>query len=117
MDEIITQDLSRFGYRELHEAGRLLIACSDNQNNINDFLSNDIRVFFNSNSGYVFLSDSDFNVAMMNGDRIELWYSCPYCGHEGFFDDMEHEPEDQECTDYLVEIGVIEEEYEEEEDN
>jgi len=46
----------------------------------------------------------------MNGNNLEIWYNCPYCGHEGFKEDMEHDFESSECIRYLIEIGVIEEE-------
>ena len=45
----------------------------------------------------------------MNDDKLEIWYSCPYCGHEGFKEDLLHNPEDEDCTEYLKQIGVIEE--------
>ena len=53
---------------------------------------------------------------MMNGDKLETWYNCPYCGHEGFKEDMEHEPHNSECTRYLKEIGVISKENDEDEE-
>ena len=73
-----------------------------------DFDDDEVTIAFNTNSGYVFLTNSDFQAAMMNGDDLELWHNCPYCGHEGFKEDMEHDPKDEECTRYLKEIGVIE---------
>jgi len=65
---------------------------------------------FNTYSGYVFLTNSEYQVAFMNGNNLEIWYNCPYCGHEGFKEDMEHDFESSECIRYLIEIGVIEEE-------
>ncbi|MBU0847436.1 hypothetical protein KKH23_09660 [Patescibacteria group bacterium] len=107
-----TQDFSKFGYRELAMAGELLTKYSDNPNVID---GNGIHIEFNPNSGNVFIVDEDFNVAMMNGDVLEQWFNCPYCGHEGFLEEMDHEPQNNECTRYLKEIGVIKEEEEEEE--
>ncbi len=43
---------------------------------------------------------------MLNGDKLEPWYSCPYCGHEGFKSDMAHVPESSECSEYLKQIGI-----------
>lgn len=96
-----TQDLSKFGYIELDEAGTLLKAYADNPNVLD---GSEINVKFNPYSGSVFLVDEDYNVAMMNGDTLELWYSCPMCGHEGFLEDMEHNDDDEECQEYLNEI-------------
>lgn len=46
----------------------------------------------NSYSGYVFLTDEDFSVAMMNGNTLEQFHSCPECGAEGFAEDMPDNP-------------------------
>ena len=109
-----TNDLTKFGTRELREAGKLLIAYADNPP---DFLSDGVQVWFykegwphalaNNNSGYVFLSDEDFNVAMLNNGKLEQWFSCSNCGHEGFKEDMKHGWGDKDCDEYLKEIGVL----------
>ena len=108
-DEIVTSDWSKFGYREIEEAKELL-------SHIKEIESyGKVEVFFNTHSGCVFLSDEEYEVWMMNGDKIEKWFSCPYCGYEGFLEDMRHEPEDEECTRYMEEIGIFETSGEEEE--
>lgn len=84
-----TQDLSKFGYRELDEVGTLLKAYADNPS-----------VHDGSN-------DEDYNVAMMNGDTLEQWFNCPVCGHEGFLEDMYHNKDDEECQEYLEDIGAL----------
>jgi len=99
-----TRDLSKFGHRELTTARDLLNEYLKGF----DGLSDGIAVEFNPNSGNVFLVDEDYNVAMMKGDKLELWYNCPYCGHEGFKEDMKHKPLAADCTEYLKQIGVIE---------
>ena len=99
-----TRDLSKFGYREIRETIDLLTGYLDNT----AILDDGVAVEFNPNSGNVFLVDENYNVAMMNRDKLEKWYNCPYCGHEGFLEDMQHEAKDQECTDYMIEIGAIE---------
>ena len=50
--------------------------------------------------------NEDYQVAMMNGDNLESFYSCPQCGHEGFAEEMEHNEDDQECQNYLKDIEV-----------
>jgi len=78
---IITADFSKFGYRELKLASELLQAYLEQGA---DFLTEGITLNFNINSGFVFLSDEDYNVAMLNGEELEQFFSCPECGREGF---------------------------------
>ncbi len=110
--EVVTSDFSKFGYRERKMAADLLQA-SVTQGFPDDFYDSGVTINMNMNSGYVFLSNEDYQVAMMNGDKLESWYNCPYCGHEGFKDEMDHEPEAKDCTEYLESIGVVQEEEEE----
>lgn len=76
----VTNDLTKFGYRELAIAGELLKAYGDNGS---DFLYDGVQVWFNANSGYVFLSDSDFNVGVMEDGKVVQFFTCPECGYEG----------------------------------
>ena len=92
-----TTDLSDFGFRELIMAAALLTAYCESPP---DFLSDGVHLMMNMHSGCVFLTDEDFSVAMMNGDRLEQWHSCPECGAEGFAEDM---PETECCRRYLAE--------------
>lgn len=80
MDEIITSDLTQFGYKELYEAGQLLQAYAADGS---DFLYKGVNVFMNKNSGKVFLSDEDMRVGVLEGGRLVEFYSCPECGYEG----------------------------------
>lgn len=107
-DPVVTCDLSRFGYRELQEAAKLLTAyCEDASTTF--FLGDGVQLCFNTNSGYVFLTDEDYNVGMLNDDgKISQWHNCS-CGHEGFIEDMRHEPQDDECKTYMQELGLIDE--------
>ena len=120
-----TIDLSKFGYVELKETAKLLNAYIEDT----EVLDGDgVKVEFNPNSGCVFLVDEDFNVAMLNTesipqyddigniashkdvDKLELWYNCPICGHEGFLEDMPHHSDDdydEECQEYLKDIGAV----------
>ena len=108
-EETVTCDLARFGSRE-REMVRELLDAWHSQGLPDDFNDDEVKPFMNMNSGNVFLCNSDFQVAMMNGDKLESFYYCPYCGHEGFKDEMEHEAENAECTRYLNEIGIETEE-------
>ena len=93
--DIVTSDLSRFGYRELKMAAQLLAAYCDNPP---DFLGDQLTVMLNTHSGYVFLTDEDFNVGMMNGEALEQHHSCPECGSEGFAEEL---GESDCCRTYL----------------
>ena len=102
--EIMTADLSKFGNLEIDKAIELLKAYrKQGAENLGDGLT----LNFNTRSGNIFLSDDDYNVYMMNGDNLEQFFNCGYCGYEGFKEDMNHEPQDKDCTDYLKQIGVI----------
>lgn len=80
-NDIVTSDLARFGFREIKMAAILLAAYCENPP---EFLGDGLIVMLNLHSGYVFLTDDEFTVAMMNSDRLEQFYFCPECGAEGF---------------------------------
>lgn len=99
---VVTADLSAFGSRERRMAATLLTALAD-QGFPDNFEDDGVTVNMNMNSGFVFLSNSDYAVAMMNGPDLETFYSCPECGHEGFLDEMDHEG-GADCRRYLADI-------------
>lgn len=105
MEEITTADFSKFGYQERKMAEELLHAWNS-QGLPEDFDDDGVTIMMNTYSGNVFLTNSEFQAAMMNGDILETWYSCPICGHEGFKEDMYHDG-DAKCVEYLKEIGMI----------
>ena len=84
--EIVISDLSKFGYREKEIAAKLLTAMCKGLPE--DFDDDEVTVAMNTNSGYVFLTNSEYQVAMFNGDNLESFYSCPECGCEGFFNEI-----------------------------
>lgn len=103
-----TTDLKDFGHRELEIAGELLHAIQYGLPS--DFDGNGVHVMFNMNSGYVFLTNSEFQVAMLDDNGILCsFYNTPYEGHEGSFEDLmdmydDMHPEDQEYMDMLKEF-------------
>lgn len=106
---VTTTDLAEFGWREKRMAAELLLASCDH-GLPDDFYDESVSVMFNVNSGYVFLTNSEYQVAMMNGDKLESWYYLPYSGEEGFKDDFagrNAEEFEQDDVDYLKEIGVV----------
>ena len=64
-----------------------------------DFDETKVRLAFNRNSGNVFLVNEDYQVAMINGDTLESFYSSPYEGKEGFFSDLVEEYPDMHRED------------------
>lgn len=100
-----TTDLSKFGFRELKMLEQLLTAMRE-QGLPENFDNDGVHPMMNQNSGNVFLTNENFDVAMMNGDKLESFYSCPICGHEGFLEEMAHGDENTECEEYCKEIGA-----------
>lgn len=90
MKEVTTTDFSKFGYRERKIAEVLLKIW--NENGLpEDFYNNEVTIMFNTNSGNVFLTNSEFQVAMMNGDKLESFYIDFETGEEGFKDELSEE--------------------------
>lgn len=88
MKDIVTTDLADFGYSERVEMVRLID--SWNKEGLpKDFYDDEIRVMMNRNSGCVFLTNSEYQTAMMNGNKLEMWHNCSNCGHEGFEEDCQ----------------------------
>ena len=53
-----------------------------------DFSDTGVKFVFNRDSGYVFLTNDDYQVVMVNGDVLESFYTTPYNGCEGFWPDL-----------------------------
>ncbi len=92
-----TQDLSKFGLRELAIAAQLLKAYTEN---VPEFLHDGVKIEFNPNSGEVFLVDYDYNVAMIRDGELKQWFSCSNCGKEGFGNDNENMAEFEKYNGY-----------------
>ena len=107
-----TEDLADFGYREQRAAQDLFEAWKSNGLPVH-FRNNGVKIGFNMNSGYVFLTNSDYQVAMCTTneqDQLELYsfYTSPYEGKEGSFEELleeykEMHPEDQEWFQQIAE--------------
>jgi hypothetical protein len=94
-----------WGTGDMRDAAKLLNEYSDDPSILS---GSEITVSFNTDSGNVFLSDDNYDVAMLHRGHIERFYNCPYCGHEGFLEDMVHDPQDDDCVQYMRDIGVDE---------
>lgn len=98
MRETVTTNLADFGTREIAELRDILDAWLS-AGLPDDFYGDGVHPVFNKNSGFVFLTNAEFQVAMMNGDRLESFYSSPYEGREGFFEELFNEFDDMHPED------------------
>lgn len=103
-----TTDLSKFGNRE-KALLVILLQAEMNQGLPVDFNDGEVAPMMNTMSGNVFLTNSDYQVAMMNGDKLESFYNLPYEGSEGFLDDLLEEYKNNNIThkediDYLRDL-------------
>ena len=107
MKNSYTENLGCFGSRERHMAAELLAASLPD-----NFCNSGVRVAMNMSSGYVFLVNDDYQVAMMNGDTLQVFHTTPYHGFEGFIEDLiaENDPDDMNAEDanYIVEQAETE---------
>lgn len=85
-----TTDLTKFGCRERKMAEELLKAWRE-QGLPEDFYEEEVTIMLNTHSGYVFLTNSEFQVAMLNGDKLESFYTDFETGEEGFKDELSAE--------------------------
>ena len=90
MREVITTDFSKFGSRERAMAEDLLKAWRE-QGLPDDFDNDEVTIMMNLMSGYVFLTNSDYQVAMMNDDVLESFYTDFETGEEGYKEDLSEE--------------------------
>ena len=97
-----TTNLNDFGYREL-EITRDLLDAMVTDGLPENFHNEGVTIMLNRTSGFVFLTNDDFQVAMINGDKLEMYYTCPECGEEGFEEEIEYSPNDC-CKEYLNEL-------------
>lgn len=110
-----TTDISKFGAREREMLIELLTAWNK-QGLPDDFYDDKVTAMFNKKSGCVFLTNSEYETAMMNGDTLESFYTTPYDGIEGFKDDLRNEflsnieNWHDDDIEYLKDIGAITEE-------
>lgn len=94
-----TTDLSFFGNRELYEAGKLLVAMAE-KGLPDDFENEGVTVMFNDLSGSVFLSNDTYQVAMLADDgTLYSFYTSPYEGIEGSFEDLLSEYKNMDHND------------------
>ena len=98
----ITTDISKFGHRELEILRDTLNAWLDKGLPLS-FNENGVHPMFNMDSGYVFLTNEDHEVCMLDEGCLEVYHHCPECGTEGFHYDL-RKYGNQCCNEYLDDI-------------
>jgi|GEM_PF-2511015 len=89
-----TTDLSNFGYRELKLSSKLLTAYQSSKDLTKQFEYEGVHIMFNRHSGYVFLTNSDYQVAILDDeDNLVDFLTCFECGTEGTYEDIKQETE------------------------
>jgi hypothetical protein len=106
--DTITHDLADFGSRERRIAADILRALD--RDGLPPTMYNDgLRIYLNRDSGFVFLCDSDYNTAVMDGPNLAGHYSSPYEGHEGTFAELAemYDPDtwNADDTEWLYDIA------------
>tara|TARA_R110001599_G_scaffold46212_4_gene135666 strand:- start:922 stop:1326 length:405 start_codon:yes stop_codon:yes gene_type:complete len=104
---VYENSFENFGSREVALAGELLTAFSAGKlTPIADayFDQSGVKVAFNDSSGYVFITNDDYQVIMDDGDgRLDLFIVTGWSGQEDFLDNhienIENYPEDYELDD------------------
>lgn len=71
MTNILQVNLEGFGFRELDIASKLLAAVSE-YGYPRDFSDAGISLAFNTNSGYVFLTNEDYQVLMLENGKLKI---------------------------------------------
>ena len=87
MNEFYTTNLSDFGYREISILKDLLHAWLE-QGLPPHFENSGVHPAMNRQSGYVFLMNEFYQVAMLNGNVLEQYYTLPFSSTEGFLSDI-----------------------------
>ncbi len=83
-----TTDLADFDESDMKTLCDLLIA-QTKQGYPKDFNRSGIHVMKNIHSYNIFFTNDEFECAMLNGKKLEMWHHCGNCGHEGFHEDCQ----------------------------
>jgi len=71
MTNIVQVNLEAFGFRELDIASKLLAKVSE-YGYPRDFSDAGISLAFNTHSGYVFLTNEDYQILMLEDDKLKI---------------------------------------------
>ena len=90
MRDTLTSDLAHFGARERAILVELLQAWERGGLPF-DFDEDEVVPMFNRSSGYVFLTNANYEVALVQGGELVSHYWLSYEGHEGTLQELEDE--------------------------
>tara|TARA_Y100001951_G_C11276857_1_gene262526 strand:+ start:18 stop:416 length:399 start_codon:yes stop_codon:yes gene_type:complete len=90
MENMLTSDIAKFGARERAILVELLEAWG-RDGLPSDFYDEDVVPMFNMNSGYVFLTNADYQTAIMEDGKLVSHYFLPYGGLEGTLSELVEE--------------------------
>lgn len=88
---MVTSDFKDFGKKQIAETADILKMYVDGKLSpvARDYFYDDgIEVMFNNQSGFVFLSNSDYQALGDNSGMLDLWITTSWTGQEGFLDDL-----------------------------
>lgn len=97
MKEIDMFNLANFGAREIEIAVNLLRSYAragqyrdgKQYNQLPEsWYASDVKLAFNPNSGFVFLSNEESQALVDTSDGVAMWYFTPYYGVEGTLEDV-----------------------------
>lgn len=89
MSDVYTEDLSEIlGCAREREKVRDILNAWGNHGLPDDFDDDGVKIGFNRHSGNVFLVNSEYQCCMVSDGKLESFYSSPYQGIEGFFDEL-----------------------------
>jgi len=102
MSDIVTENFSEFGYREKKSAIELLNAWIEGKTARPQLeLGDNVRPAFNKHSGWVFLTNDEYEAFILNGENeLEIHLNCPQCGYEGFPDALVDNEDCEECQKF-----------------
>lgn len=80
-------NLENYGYRELALAIKLLTLYSEYKLP-ESFVEEGVTIMFNHYSGMVFITNVECQVLVANKGRLELFYTTPYKGIEGYREEL-----------------------------
>lgn len=110
MTSYYTENLADFGFREIRMLRDTLDAWVEH-GLPDEFYSEGVRPAMNTSSGYVFLVNEDYQVAMLSDEKLEIYHTLPYSGKEGFLSDLidENSPDDLngEDIEYILNAADI----------
>ena len=87
MRDPLTSDLANFGARERALVVELLTAWQ-NHGLPFDFENDEVVPMFNRESGYVFLTNANYEVALVQGGELVSHYWLSHEGHEGTLEEL-----------------------------